>query len=192
MYFADRSAHAIPFFLIRKIVSLNSLYYKLLAEMMHDVSNDRVPPNRKDSFLPPKKVHSYNTRSLVSNNFYILRPKLEIKRQSFSRASVKLWNELPTKFRVLPKTLFKKQIKIVLFNTLKSEDFFDDFESLVTKVKSQLSKLYISVLSFLSFLHYFTFCSSFIPCLPLKKLKTVLLLLRYFSPPKNLSLFSYL
>ena len=39
-----------------------------------------------------------------------------------------------SKLRVLPKWLFKKKIKIVLFNILESEDLYDDFESLVTKV----------------------------------------------------------
>ena len=106
MHFADRSDHAIPFFLNAKILPLNCLYYKLLAEMMHDISNDCVPPNLRDLFLPTKKVHSYNTRSFVSDNFYIQRSRLEIKRQSFSRVGVKLWNELPMKLRVLPKTLF--------------------------------------------------------------------------------------
>ena len=139
MHFADKHDHAIPFFLNAKILPLNCLYYKLLAEMMHDVNNDCVPPNLKDLFLPAKKVHSYNTRSSVSDNFCIQRSRLEIKRQSFSRAGVKLWNELPTKLRVLSKSLFKKKIKIVLFNILEFEDLYDDFESLVTKVKSQLT-----------------------------------------------------
>ena len=52
---------------------------------------------------------------------------------------MKLWNELPTKLRVLPKSLFKKKIKIAPFNILESEDLYDDFESLVTKVKSHLA-----------------------------------------------------
>ena len=142
MHFADRRDHTIPFFLNAKILPLNCVNYKLLAEMMHDVSNGcvHVPPNLKDLFLRTKKVHSYSTRSSVSDNFYIQRSRLEIKRQLFSRAGVKLWNGLPTKLRVLPKTMFKKKIQIILFNMiLESEDLYDDFESLVTKVKSQLS-----------------------------------------------------
>ena len=35
---------------------------------MHDVSNDLVPSNIKNVFLPTAKVHSYNTRSSASNN----------------------------------------------------------------------------------------------------------------------------
>ena len=84
-FFADRRDHAIPFFLNAKILPLNCPYYKLLAEMMHDINNDCVPTNLKDLFLPTKKVHFYNTRSSVSDNFHIQRSRLEIKRQSFSR-----------------------------------------------------------------------------------------------------------
>ena len=51
--------------------SIHFLYYKLLAETMHDVSNDVIPSKLKDLFIPTVKVHSYSTRSSVSNNFYI-------------------------------------------------------------------------------------------------------------------------
>ena len=43
-------------------VLIHCLHYKLLAETMHDVSNDLVPSNLKEVFLPTAKVHSYNTR----------------------------------------------------------------------------------------------------------------------------------
>ena len=40
--------------------------YKLLAETMHDVSNDLVLSNMKDLYVPTAKIHSYNTRASVS------------------------------------------------------------------------------------------------------------------------------
>ena len=45
------------------------MHYKLLAETMHDVSNDLVPSNLKDLFVPTANIHSYNTRASVSKNF---------------------------------------------------------------------------------------------------------------------------
>ena len=83
------------------------VYTKLLAETMHDVSNDLVPSNLKEVFLPTAKVHSYNTRSSASKNFFIKKSSLEIKR---------LWNELPTKLRMQPKIKFKNKIRWILFN----------------------------------------------------------------------------
>ena len=53
--FSVRSDHAISFFLNAKILPLNALCYKLLAEMMDDVSNDCVLQTLKISFSPQRK-----------------------------------------------------------------------------------------------------------------------------------------
>ena len=97
MCFVDRCDQAIPFFLRAKTLPSHFLYYKVLAETIHDVSNDVIPPQLKDLFIPTTKIHSYNMRSSVSNNFYIKKSKLEIEQKLFSRIGAKLWNEIPTK-----------------------------------------------------------------------------------------------
>ena len=83
MCFADRSDHAIPLFLRAKTLPIHFLYFKLLAETMHDVNNVAITSQLKDLFIPTAKIHSYITRSSVSNNFYIKKSKLEIERKSF-------------------------------------------------------------------------------------------------------------
>ena len=88
--------------------------YKLLAETMHDVSNDLMPSNLKNLFIPSAKIHSYNTRASVSKNFYIQKSNMEIQRKSLSRIGAKLWNEKSTKLRALPKATFKKKIHNVI------------------------------------------------------------------------------
>ena len=65
IYFSDRHDHAIPLFLNAHILPVNFMQYKLLAETMHDVSNDFVPSTQKDMFIPTAKIHSYNTRASV-------------------------------------------------------------------------------------------------------------------------------
>jgi len=60
----------------------------------------------------------------VSENFYIQKSNTEIKRKSFSRIDAKLWNEITTKLRALPKATFKKKIKMILLNILENEDNF--------------------------------------------------------------------
>ena len=136
MCFADRCDHAIPLFLRAQTLPIHFLYYKLLAEAMHDVSND-IPSQLKDLFIPTVKIHSYNTRSSVSDNFYINISNLEIKRKSFSVIGAKLWNEIPTKLRTLPKLIFKRKIRMILFNILESEDSYEDLhvESIISKVR---------------------------------------------------------
>ena len=59
MCFADRCEHAIPaLFLRAQTLPIHFLYYKLLAETMHDVSNDVIPSQLKDLFIPTVKIHS--------------------------------------------------------------------------------------------------------------------------------------
>ena len=87
----------------------NEFFSKKLSETMHDVSNDLVPSNLKDVFLPTAKVHSYNTRSSFSNNFFIKKSRLEIKRKSL--VCEVLWHKLPTKLWMQPKVKFKKKIR---------------------------------------------------------------------------------
>ena len=41
----------------------------------------------------------------IRDSFYIKKSKLEIERKSFSRIGAKLWNEIPTKLRTLPKLI---------------------------------------------------------------------------------------
>ena len=110
------------------------MHYKLLAETMHDVSNDLVPSNLKNLFVPTAKIHSYNTRASVSKNFYIQKSNTEVTRKSFSRIGAKLWNEIPTNLRALPKVTFKKKIQMILFKTLENEDSYKDLEFIISKV----------------------------------------------------------
>ena len=84
---------------------------------------------------PTAHVHSYNTRSSTSRNFYIQKSSLEIQKKSFSRIGAKLWNEIPTKLRDLPKRTFSKIIRNLLLALLESEDSFVDLQIMISKLK---------------------------------------------------------
>ena len=62
------------------ITNNNFLYYQLVAEAMSDVSNNLLPTNIQELFLPLSRVHSYGTRSSTSQNFYRKKLNLEIKK----------------------------------------------------------------------------------------------------------------
>ena len=117
-----------------RIACSSYLLAKLLAETMHDVSNDLVPSNLKDLFVPTAKIHSHNTRASVSKNFYIQKSNTEIQRKSVSRIGAQLWNEIPTKLRALPKATFKKRIQMILLKILENEDSYKDVEFIISKV----------------------------------------------------------
>ena len=134
MYFSDRRDHAIHLFVNAHILPINFIHYKLLTETMHDISNDLMPSNLKDLFVPTAKIHSHNTRTSVSGNFYIQKSNTEIQRKSLPRIGAKLWNEIPTKLRALLKASFEKKIQMILLKILENEDSCKDLNSSYQKL----------------------------------------------------------
>ena len=104
---------------------------------MHDVSTASAPINIRNLFTKTSSVHSYNTRSSTSNNFYIKPSKLEIQKNAFSRIGAKLCNEIPSSLRELPKKSFKLRIKNILLSVLEKEDSFIEVDKIIYTVKYQ-------------------------------------------------------
>ena len=137
IHFANPRDHAIPLFINTKILPVNFLYYQLLAEAMFDVSNNVVPTNIQELFLPLSRVHSYNTRSSKSQNFYVMKSNREIQKNSFSRIDAKLWNHLPTEIRTSPKQKFKSKIRSLLFDILETGDTYYDLDEITFEMKKR-------------------------------------------------------
>ena len=55
---------------------------------MYDVFNNVSPNNISDLFTSFKNVHTYNTRSSLTDNFYVMYSKLNQRKYSFSRIGV--------------------------------------------------------------------------------------------------------
>ena len=87
---------------------------------MSDVSNNLVPTNIQELFLPLSRVHLYGTRSSTSQSFYIKKSNLEIQKNSFSRLGAKLWSEIPAKLRTLSKHKYKFNIRSSLLDILET------------------------------------------------------------------------
>ena len=79
MYFAKKNEHTIPLFINAKILPLNVLYYKTVSELMHNVSTASICNLFTKTFC----VHSHNTCSSTSENFYIKASRLEIQKMPF-------------------------------------------------------------------------------------------------------------
>ena len=69
-YFSERNQHAIPLFIEVGVLLLKFLYYELLANLMFEIRHSNAPGNIQDLFQDISDIHSYNTRSSASNNFY--------------------------------------------------------------------------------------------------------------------------
>ena len=139
IYFSERNQHAIPLFTDAGVLPLKFLYYEDLANLMFEIRHNNAPGNIQDLFQDISDIHSYNTRSSASNNFYTQSSRLSIQVNSFSRIGTKIWNEMPVSLRKLPKNAFKRKIKQTLFEILASEDCYIDLPEIVQKVKLNLS-----------------------------------------------------
>ena len=138
IYFSERNQHTIPLFIDAGVLPLKSLYYELLAHLMFEIRHRNAPGNIQVLFQDISDIHSYNTRSSASNNFYTHSSRLSIQVNSFSRIGTKIWNEMPMSLRKLPKNVFKRKIKQILFDILSSEDYYIDLPEIVQKVKMNL------------------------------------------------------
>ena len=105
-----KNEHSSPLFINAKLLPLNFLYYKTLSELMHDASTASAPVSICNLFAKTSGVHSYNTSSSTSVNFYIKASRLEIQKNAFSRIGAKLWNEITSSLRELPNKSFKLRI----------------------------------------------------------------------------------
>ena len=102
---------------------------------MSDVRKNLVPANIQELFVLLSRVHSYGTRSSTSQNFNIKKSKLEIQKNSFSRLSAKLWNEIPTKLRTLSKHKLKFNIRASLLEILETGDTCYEINEIILKIK---------------------------------------------------------
>ena len=98
---------------------------------MFDVRNRTAPSNIQDLFKDISNVHSYNTRSSASNNFYTKPSRLSVQANSFSRIGVKVWNAIPQALRNLSKNALKRKLKQILFIILGSQDFCTDLSEII-------------------------------------------------------------
>ena len=104
--------HTIPLFIDAGVLPLKFLYYEILPNLMFEIRHRNAPGNIQDLFQDISDIHSYNTRSSVSNNFYTRSSRLSIQVNSFSRIGRKIWNEMPMSLR---KAVFKRKRKQILF-----------------------------------------------------------------------------
>ena len=89
IYFSDRNQHTIPLFTDAGILPLQFSYYELTANLMFDIRHRNAPRNIRDLFQDISNIHSYNTRSSASHNFYTQNSRLSIQLNSFSRMEQK-------------------------------------------------------------------------------------------------------
>ena len=115
------------------------LYFKSVAMMMNDVSNNLTPPNVFNLFTHQADIHPYETRSSLTGDYFLKHSRIDIQTFFFSRIRVQIWNNLSCAVHYVDvKSNFKKNVHdILLQRLLKYDDPIDvskilvNFDSLV-------------------------------------------------------------
>ena len=131
IYFTSNREHAVPYFVQSRILPLDSLFFQQIAYLMRDVDNHIAPKNIVTLFKKVGSVHSYRTRSVSSDKFYLDYSRLNIRQNSFSRLGARIWNSIPPTIRNLRKSSFKKNIKNLLFKVLIEYDDYVDVHKII-------------------------------------------------------------
>ena len=80
-------------------------------------------------------MHSYNTRSSTSQNYYKKFSRLKVQYKAFSHVGPRLWNELPARMRSLPMKTFKNELHNLLLLVLEQCDDYLDTDQITFALK---------------------------------------------------------
>ena len=130
---------SVPFFISSSLLPLDLLYFKSVAVLMYDVSNNTSPPQISNLFNYQHNIYSHNTRSSTRGNFFLEYSRLDKLNMSFSRNGVRVWNNLSNEIRQMPKVKFTWfQNDYQLYNMYTST-YFSNFLQFVTAPKKLIS-----------------------------------------------------
>ena len=76
-------------------------------------------------------LHNYRTRSVSSESFYVKFSRTDKMYAFFSRISAQIWNSIPYSIKLLKRSSFRKKIKELLLNFLRSEDDYVEVSGLI-------------------------------------------------------------
>ena len=96
------------------VLPLKFSYYELSANLVFETRHRNALGNSQDVFQDISDIHAYNTWSSISNNFYTQSSDSQFKKTHFLESYQK-WKAYIVCLKELPKTVFKRKIKQILF-----------------------------------------------------------------------------
>ena len=91
--------HTNPLFVKLELLKFKEIFVLQLCKLMHRYRNNFHIGNNTTSDLV--SIHSYNTRLLSINNYFIPRVRTNLGQMSFYFLGSKLWQGVPAKFKTL-------------------------------------------------------------------------------------------
>ena len=99
---------------------------------MYDVSNGLAPVKITKLFTPASLTHNYSTRFSAAGNLSIKFSRTQHMKKSFLCTGAKIWNNIPTSIRVLPKYEFKQSVHRRLLDIMIEEDIYLDIPKIIS------------------------------------------------------------
>ena len=128
----------VPLFLATKQLPVSFLLFEQMSLLMYDVHNNLAPDNIKNMFTKLTTVHSYRTRSVTNENYYVENVRTENMKRAFSISGALIWNSIPLPIKALKrKNQFQSALKGKLFEILEKED---DYIRISDIYRKQFSK----------------------------------------------------
>ena len=123
--------HAVPFFLKSNCLPLPSLFFRDCSYLLYDINRQTAPVSILNQFVKTSQIHNYRTRSVSSESFYVKFSRTDKMYTFFSRIGAQIWNSIPYSIKVLKRSSFRKKIKELLVNFLRSEDEYVEVSCLI-------------------------------------------------------------
>ena len=122
IYFCKSKEHTVPFFLKSNCLPLPSLFLRDCSYLLYDINRQSAPASILNQFVKTSQIHNYRTRSVSSDSFYFKLSRTNKMYSFFSRIGAQIWNSIPYSIKLLKRSFFRKKIKELLLNFLRSED----------------------------------------------------------------------
>ena len=82
---------------------MSFLLFEQMSLLMYDVRNHLAPDNIKNMFTKLSSVHSYRTRSVTNENYYVEQVRTENMKRAFSISGALIWNSISLSIKTLKK-----------------------------------------------------------------------------------------
>ena len=131
IYFSKSKEHAVPFFLKSNCLPLSSLFFRDCGYLLYDINRQTAPLSILNQFVETSQIHNYRTRSVSSDSFYVKFSRTDKMYAFFTRIGAQIWNSIPYSIKILKRSSFRKRIKELLLNFLRSEDDYVEVSGLI-------------------------------------------------------------
>ena len=110
---------SLPIFHKLNILKVADIYKLEITKLMHCVKK-HVDKSQFSCFKPVSLEHNYNTRHSANKNYLLPAVRTSFGKRAFQFMGPKIWQEVPSEFKSLPFSSFKKRYNYYLISFYQS------------------------------------------------------------------------